>query len=157
MGRIYTLPLVSTAVTTAVDLAEILTPASLSLWIHNIFVGQSTELGDAQEEQLRLAVKSGQTTSGSGGNTGVTAVPRLIGDAAHGLTIETFNTTKASAGTIVTHGGPWPWNIRTSFDKWFTPETRIFLPPSTRLTLELIGAPADSVTIEGEILIEIIG
>jgi len=156
MGRHYSLPLVSTAVTAAVDLAEIVTAATHICIIHSIYLHQSTEAGDAQEEQLRLAFKTGQTTSGSGGNTGVTPVPRLLGDAAHGMTVETFNTTKASAGTIVTHGA-WPWNLRQAFEKIFTPETKIFIPPSTRATLELVAAPADSVTFEGEILLEVIG
>jgi hypothetical protein len=156
MGRIYSLPLPRTAVTAAVDLAEILTAATHICVIHAIELSQSTELGDAAEEQLQLAFKSGQTTSGSGGNTGVTPIPRLIGDAAHGMTVESFNTTKASAGTIVTHG-VWDWNIRVPFEKVFTPETRLIIPPSTRATLELVGAPTDSVTIGGQIILEVIG
>lgn len=156
MGRIYSLPLVRTAVTVAVDLAEILTAATHICVIHEIEVSQSTEVKDAEEEMLQLAWKSGQTTGGSGGNTGVTPIPRLIGDAAHGMTVETFNTTKASAGTIVTHG-VWDWNVRVPFIKLFTPETRLIIPPSTRATLELVAAPADSVTIGGNILLEVIG
>lgn len=156
MGRIYSLPLVRTAVSAAVDLAEILTAATHICIIHEIEVSQSSDAKDAEEQMLQLAFKSGQTTSGSGGNTGVTPIPRLIGDAAHGMTVETFNTTKASAGTIVTHG-IWDWNIRVPFDKIFTPETRILISPSTRATLELVAAPAGSVTIGGQIIVEVIG
>src|SRR5574338_394573 len=111
MGRIYNLPLARTAVTAAVDLAEILTAATHLCLIHSIEVMQSTDVKDAEEEMLQLAWKSGQTTSGSGGNTGVTPIPVLIGDSAHGMTVETFNTTKATAGTIVTHGR-WNWTVR---------------------------------------------
>ena len=156
MGRIYNLPLARTAVTVAVDLAEILTAATHICKILAIEVSQSTDVKDAEEEMLLLAWKSGQTTGGSGGNTGVTPVPILIGDAAHGMTVETFNTTKASAGTIVTHK-VWDWNVRIAFDKIFTPEQCLIIPPSTRATLELVGAPADSITIGGQIVIEIIG
>jgi hypothetical protein len=156
MGRIYSLPLVRTAVTAAVDLAEILTAAGHICIIHEIELSQSTDVKDAEEEMLQLAWKSGQTTSGSGGNTGVTPIPRLIGDAAHGMTVETFNTTKASAGTIVTHA-VWDWNVRIPFGKIFTPETRLIIPPSTRATLELVAAPADSITIGGNIVLEVIG
>ena len=156
MGRYYNLPLVRTAVTAAVDLAEILTAATHICVIHGIDLSQSTEVQDAAEEMLQLAWKSGQTTSGSGGNTGVTPIPILLGDAAHGMTVETFNTTKASAGTIVTHK-LWDWNLRVPFEKIFTPEHRLIIPPSTRATLELVAAPADSTTIGGQILIEIIG
>ena len=156
MGRIYALPLVDTAVTVAVDLAEIVTAATHICRIHTIELSQRTEVKDAEEEQLVLAFKSGQTTSGLGGNTAVTPIPRLLGDAAHGMTVETFNTTKASAGTIVTHG-LWQWNVRVPFEKIFTPETLIIIPPSTRATLELVFAPADSVTMFGTILLEVIG
>jgi hypothetical protein len=156
MGRIYRLPLARTAVTAAVDLAEILTAATHICVIHEIEVSQSTDVKDAEEEMLQLAWKSGQTTGGSGGNTGVTPIPRLLGDAAHGMTVETFNTTKATAGTIVTHGD-WDWNVRIPFLKVFTPETRLIIPPSTRATLELVAAPADSITIGGNIVLEVIG
>lgn len=156
MGRIYNLPLARTAVTAAVDLAEILTAATHICVIHAIEVTQSTDVKDAEEEMLQLAFKSGQTTSGSGGNTSVTPIPVLIGDAAHGMTIETFNTTKASAGTIVTHK-IWDWNVRVPFIYVFTPETRLIIPPSTRATLELVAAPADSITIGGQIVLEVIG
>ena len=156
MGRIYNLPLVRTAVTVAVDLAEILTAATHICVIHSIEITQSTEIKDAEEEMLQLAWKSGQTTSGSGGNTGVTPVPVLIGDSAHGMTVESFNTTKASAGTIVTHK-VWDWNVRVPFIYIFEPETRLVIPPSTRATLELVAAPTDSVTIGGQICLEVIG
>jgi hypothetical protein len=156
MGRMYNVPLVRTSVTVAVDLAELLTAATHICVVHAIEVSQSTDVKDAEEEMLLLAWKSGQTSTGSGGNTGVTPVPVLIGDAAHGMTVETFNTTKATAGTIVTHK-VWDWNVRIPFEKVFTPETRLIIPPSTRATLELVGAPADAITIGGQLVIEIIG
>lgn len=156
MGRIYNLPLARTAVTVAVDLVEIVTAASHICVIHGIEVSQSTDVKDAEEEMLQLAWKSGQTTSGSGGNTGVTPIPVLIGDSAHGMTVESFNTTKATAGTIVTHK-VWDWNVRIPFFWIPTPETRLIIPPSTRATLELVAAPGDSITIGGQIVIEIIG
>jgi ligand-binding SRPBCC domain-containing protein len=156
MGRMYNLPLARTAVTAAVDLVEILTASSHICVIHGIELTQSTEVKDAEEEMLQLAWKSGQTTGGSGGGTSITPIPILIGDAAHGMTVEAFNTTKASAGTIVTHK-VWDWNVRVPFLYVFTPETRLVIPPSTRATLELVSAPADSVTIGGQIVLEIIG
>ena len=158
MGRIYNLPMARTAVTAAIDFVEIVTAATHICWINAIEMSQSTEIKDAEEEMIQLAFKTGQTTSGSGGNTGVTPIPVLIGDAAHGMTVETFNTTKASAGTIVTHK-IFDWNLRiTPFPYIFTPETRLFIPPSTRATLELVTAPTpDAVTFGGQIVIEIIG
>lgn len=156
MGRMYNLPLASTAVTAALDIAEIVTAATHICIIHGIELSQSTEAKDAAEEMLRLAWKSGQSTSGSGGNTGVTPIPILIGDAAHGMTVETYNTTPASTGTIVTHK-LWNWNLRIPFFWYPPPEQRLVIPPSTRATFELLAAPEDSVTMAGQICLEIIG
>lgn len=156
MGRIYNLPLAPTAVTVAVDLVELVAAATHIIVVHGIELGQFTELGDAAEEQLKLAFKSGQTTSGSGGTASIVPIPLLIGDAAHGTTVEVFNTTKASLGTIVTHK-VWSWNVRTSFWWYPPPEQRLIIVPSARATLELVDAPADSITIGGQICIEIIG
>ena len=156
MGRIYNLPLARTAVTTVVDFAELTTAATHVCFIHAIEISQSSRVKDAQEEMIQLAWKTGQTTSGSGGNTGVTPIPVLIGDAAHGMTVETFNTTKASGGTIVTHK-VWDWDLRVPFIYVFTPETRLFVGPSTRATFELVAAPAASTVFGGQICLEIIG
>lgn len=155
MGRIYTAQFQAVAATLAQDLFELVAPADAIVAIHDICFSQSTELGDAAEEQLVLCLKSGQTTSGSGGST-PTAIPRQFGDAAFGGTVEANNTTKASAGTIVTHHS-WCWNIRGPFKEIFTPETRPILSPSRRATIELVNAPTDSVTISGFITFEEIG
>ena len=156
-GRVYNCPIASTATTVVRDLLEILTAATHICVIKSIELYQSTEVGDAQEEMLVLNLKSGQTTSGSGGNTGVTAVPILLGDSPHGMTIESMNTTQASAGTIVTHK-TWAWNLRINpFIYTFTPETELVIPPSTRATLSMDTTPADSVTIGGMVTLEIIG
>ena len=156
MGRIYRLPLVRTAVTAAVDLAEITAPAARLLIVHEIELSQSTEVKDAEEEMLQLTWISGHATSGSGGNAAVVAVPRLISDAAGTSVNETFNTTIASTGTAVNHG-LWDWNLRIPFQKIFTPETRIIIVPSVRHVLRLAAAPADSVTIGGSVVFEELG
>lgn len=156
MGRIYNIPIARTAVTVAVDLCEITNAATQMVRVWEIELSQSTEVKDAEEEMLQLAWKSGQTTSGSGGTASIVANPVQLGDAASGLTIEVFNTTKATAGTIVTHK-VWDWNLRIPFDKVFLPEQTLWIPPSGRVTLELVGAPVDSVTIGGQIVVEIYG
>jgi hypothetical protein len=156
MGRKYRTVATFTAQTAQVDIFEIVAPSTKALRILEIHLSQSTEVADAQEEQLLIHVKSGQTTSGSGGNTGVAAAPVSKGDSAAGSTIETHNTTKASAGTIVTHLSQ-AWNVRTPLDIIFTPETVIELPPSERMTVELGTTPADSITLGGYVVFEEIG
>ena len=155
MGRMYTAQFNEVAVTAQQDFFELNAPADAVVVIHEVHLSQNTEVADAAEEQLLVLFKEGATTSGSGGTT-PTAVPRSKGDPAFGGTVEANNTTKATAGTIVTHE-PHNWNIRAPFDRIFTPETRIELSPSGRFTVELAKTPADSVTISGFIVFEEVG
>lgn len=155
MGRLYTVQFNAVAVTAQQDFFEVVAPADAAVIVHDISLTQVSEVGDAAEEGLALLLKSGSTTSGSGG-TAPTAIPISLGDAAFGGTVEVNNTTKASVGTIVTHAA-WSWNIRMPFEKVFTPETRPVLSPSRRATLELATTPADSITVSGWMTIEEIG
>jgi len=155
MGRIYTVSFDGVAVTAVQDLFEIVAPADSIVLIHELQLSQETEIADAQEEMLNLVLKSGQTTSGSGG-TAPTAIPRLFADAAAGTTAEVNNTTEASTGTIVTHQ-VWNWNVRIPFVNIWTPETRPVLSPSRRATIEMTTTPADSITMGGTLVIEEIG
>jgi len=156
MARIYRAIAVNTAQTVQVDIFELNVASTKVVKLLEVHLSQLTEIGDAQEEMLLVQVKEGATTSGSGGNTGVAAVPAVKGDAAYAGTLETHNTTKASAGTIVTHL-QMNWNVRVPLDIIFTPETVIVLPPSARLTIELATTPTDSITFGGYIVFEEIG
>lgn len=155
MGRIYTGSFDGVSVSAAQDLFELVAPSDAIVVIHSLEVSQSSDAGDAEEEILRISLKSGQTTSGSGGTT-PTAIPLNFGDAAFGGSLEANNTTKASTGTIVTHYA-WGWNVRVDFTKIWTPETRPILSPSRRCTIELVAAPADAITASGTITFEEIG
>lgn len=152
MSGIYTAVFNNVAVTAIQDLFEIVAASDAVVLLHDIHLSQNTDVGDAAEEVLRIELTSGHTTSGSGGSA-PTAIPRNIGQAAFGGTVEVNNTTQASAGTIVTHY-VWNWNIRVGFDKIFTPETRPRIAPGTRMCLELPAAPADSVTMSGSVTFE---
>jgi len=158
MGRIYTAQFSGVATGIAQqDLFEIVAPSAGIVIIHDFTITQLSEVGDAQEEMLLLLLKSGQTTTGSGGSA-PGAVPLLIGDllSVFGGTVAANNTTKAIAGTIVTHLAE-NWNIRMPFQKIYTPETRPILSPSRRMTLELATTPADSITLAGTITFEEVG
>lgn len=155
MGRIYTVQFNGVAATAQQDFFEVVAPADSVVLVHEIGLSQSTEVGDAQEEGLSVLLKSGSTTSGSGGSA-ATPVPKELGDAAFGGTAEVNNTTKAADGTIVTHYA-WNWNVRAPFVQIFTPETRPVLSPSRRGTVELATTPADSITVSGYMVIEEIG
>ncbi len=154
-GRIYSAQFSGSAATAQVDFFELNAPSDAVVELLELHLGNQTEIGDAQEEMLLLAIKTGQTTSGSGG-AAPTAVPRQLGDSAFGGTVETMNTTKASGGTIVTHEVH-SWNVRIPFSRIWTPETTIILNPSTRLTVELGTTPADSITFCGTLVFREIG
>lgn len=155
MSRIYSAQFNSVAVTAQQDLFEVNVASTKAVIVHSLHLSQTTEVGDAQEEGLSILVKTGATTSGTGGTT-PTAVPRELGDAAYAGTVEANNTTKATAGTIVTHDAR-SWNVRVPLDVFWPPDQRIKLAPSARLTVELGTTPADSITMNGVIVLEEIG
>lgn len=155
MGMLYTAQFNGVAVTAQQDLFELTAPSDCIVVVHQILLAQTTEVGDAQEEGLSILVKRGATTSGSGGSA-PTPAPLEFGWAAAGSAVEVNNTTKASAGTIVTlHADA--WNVRSSLLILPTPELRIVLSPSQRLTVELATTPADSITMNGTLYFEEIG
>jgi len=155
MSSVYTVQFNGVAVTAQQDLFELTASSTKPIVILAIHLSQSTEVGDAQEEGLSLLFKSGQTTSGSGGSAPTPVATDSSGLAAS-FTAEVNNTTKASAGTIITHAA-WNWNVRMPFDYIFTPEQQMIMAASRRCTLELGTTPADSITMSGTIWVQEIG
>ncbi|MCC7484559.1 MAG: hypothetical protein IT529_06175 [Burkholderiales bacterium] len=156
MGRMYQVPIPFTAQTAQIDLCELTAGAEKPCVVHEIYVAQSTEAGDAQEEHLTLKLKRayGSVTSGSGG-TAPTPVPVNPDDAASGLAAEVNNTTKlvVGSGTIVDER-VYGWNVRVPMQIIFTPETRPRIKGGEKKVLELTTTPADSITIGGYVLVE---
>jgi hypothetical protein len=151
---IFTVQFTDVAVTAQQDFFELVAGSADSVLIHSLGLFQTTEVGDAAEEALTVLLKSGQTTSGSGGSA-PTAIPRKLGATAFAGTTEANNTTKASAGTIVTKY-VWGWNVRAPLVHIWTPETRPLVNPGTRMTVELGTTPADSITMSGYLEFEIV-
>ena len=155
MSGVYTVQFNGVAVTAQMDLFELVANSAKPIVILGFSLSQSTEVGDSAEEALSILLKSGQTTSGSGGST-PTPVANDSTMAAASFTAEANNTTKASAGTIVTHGA-WNWNIRVPLDVLFTQEQQLVMAASRRCTLELATTPADSITMSGVIWVQELG
>jgi len=156
MGMLYTGQFNGVAVTAQQDLFELTAPSDCVVLIHWIELSQTTEFGDAQEEELLILIKRGVgTTSGSGGSA-PTPAKLESGFAAAGSSLEVNNTTKMTGGTITTIT-PGSWNIRQERLWVYTPEVRIVLSPSERLTVELATTPADSITMNGEMKFEELG
>lgn len=150
--RFYSVVFENTAVTAAVDFFE-LTPADdKPIAIYGLFLGQTSDVGDAQDEILRYQIIRGQATSGSGGST-PTPRPLNRSDSAAGFTAEALNTTPASAGTAITlHTGE--WNVRVGENLWL-PQGSWWSASQTDTTLviRLAAAPADSLTMSGTVYV----
>ncbi len=150
--RCYTVSFSASAQTAAIDFFELITGAGGSLALLGLEIGQTTELGDAAEEQIRLQITraTGSYTSGSGGNTGVARPPVRAGEASATFTAETLNTTQIAAGSgALTVVSRYAFNLRAGYERFWTPETAISIGPSSALAIGLAAAPADSVTWEG--------
>lgn len=155
VGMRYTAAFDAVAVTALQDVFEIVAPADAVVEIIEIHLGQETEEGDAQAEMLAVSIRSGQTTSGSGGTT-VTPAALEPGFAAAGSTVEANNTTQASGGTIVAHVRE-AFHVAAGWHYVPLPESRIILSPSRRMTVQLEEAPADSATFSGYMVFREIG
>lgn len=157
MGRMYSAVFQGVAVTAAQDFFEFATPATGMLALHSVVLAQSTDVGDAAEEILRVEIArfTGAPTSGSGGTT-PTPAPLEGGAAASGVTTEVNNTTEISGGTKeILHADA--FNIRSGWLYHPTPEERLWLGPSDHMVVTLLAAPADSLTMEGTAIYEEFG
>jgi hypothetical protein len=125
---------------------ELLAAAEKPVAVLGFEIGQTSEVGDAQEEWLTLVLKrvTGAPTSGSGGGTS-TFIPRLPNDVAASATLETGNTTKLTGGTSAELARI-PWQVRQSALWRPTPEEIDVIAGGTRAVLELVTTPADSIS-----------
>lgn len=154
MGRMYAVTFENVAVTAAQDFFEISPADDKPVLIHAIYLSQSTDVGDAAEEMLRVTIKRGHTTSGSGGSAPTPAPLGSSAGAAAGFTAEVNNTTIASAGTAVDLHAE-TFNIRAGLVYIPTPEARPGASQAnTTLVVRLMAAPADSLSMSGTMIVE---
>lgn len=138
------------AVTTATDLFEITPVVDRPVIIYGITLGQTTDLGDAQEEVLMIGVYR-DATAGSGG----TALTEYnYNQAAIGASTAQVRVlgTASTGGTLI---DIIPWNIRIPLMWIPIPEMRLkfsnIAAEGPTSTFRLIAAPADSITVSGAI------
>lgn len=126
MARIYAVPYTGTLTNAGgdSDLLEVLPADDKPVMLRGWIIGQTSEVGDAAEESVRLTVyrMAATVTSGSGGSA-VTPVPLDSADAAAGLAAECNNTTVATTSGAATIVMELAWNERaTPFEFWFPDE-----------------------------------
>ena len=157
MGRMYAVSFENVTVSAAQDFFEVSPADDKPVLIHAVYLSQSSDTGDAAEELLRVTIKRGHTTSGSGGSA-FTPVPLTSSaGAAAGAAAEINNTTIASAGTAaVLHAET--FNVRAGWQYIPTPEARPGASQAnTTIVVRLEAAPADALSMAGTLIFEELG
>lgn len=151
MARMYTVSFSAVAVTAAQDFFEITPADDKPVEIVGLFLGQTSDSGDAQDEQLQISIIRGFTSSGSGGSA-PTPAPLKANDAAAGFTAEVNNTTVANTGTSVNlHQDA--WNVRAGYSNWWIPDTEPHANQGNTTIVVRTTAPADSITLSGTLYV----
>lgn len=153
MGRVYTVQFENVTVSAAQDFFEITPADDKPVKLKGLVLSQSSDVGDAAEELLRISIIRGHATSGSGG-TAPTPAPLDPVDTAAGFTAEANNTTIASTGTAVTLHSE-QFNIRSGYQIWWPPgcEPRASQAQTT-IVVRLLAAPADALSMSGTLYVE---
>lgn len=130
------------------DLIEITPADDKPIKLRGFTLAQTSEVGDAAEEGLRVSVirLPATVTSGSGGSAG-TAQKTDSADAACGATIEVNNTTVATTSGTAEILTELAWNIRNSpFDFWYPPGFEPRCKGAESLVVRLQTTPADDLS-----------
>ncbi len=152
------------AVAATQDLFELIPASGTAVKLHGVYLyNVGTDVGDAQEEMLRITVRrlSGYT-SGSGGSTDYPTSLDQAGGFARAAA-ETNNTTKATLTDNDSRLRAAGWNIRMPFELIWTPETRpvigydIDQGSASLVVVRLEANPADSITMSGTLEFEELG
>lgn len=138
MGRIYTVTYTGTLTLAGgdADLFELTPVSDKPIRLRGLILAQTTEIGDAAEENLRISIVRLPVTVTSGNGTAVTPVPLVSVDTAAGFTAKangaTVATTSGTAATLEESA----WNIRISpLERWWPDEA---MSPSVRASSVLV-------------------
>lgn len=141
----YSAPIDALAFTTATDVFECTVPSTCRMEVMEMDLCQTTDLGDAQEEVLRIGCYRGATAGSTG--TALTEQPFVdSNDGAARVAVVANRGTASTGGTLL---GIIGWNIRIPMEKLWLPELRPIAEISTVLTFRLLSAPTDSITVSG--------
>lgn len=148
MGFFYTASQDAQAITTAVDLLHVTVAADVPIELWGFDFANTTDLGDANEEVLRVGIYRGIT----GGGTGAALTEAALHDRAPAATAAVLGQAAASTGgTLVKTIF---WNVRQAGPAWLAiPETAIRVSAANDpIAFRLLAAPADSITLSYEVL-----
>lgn len=146
--RVYSASQDAQAVSTAVDLFHMTAATDQPITLLGLDLMQTTDLGDAAEEVLRIGIYRGVT--GGGGGTALTEVAL---DSKNSATIGCAVVGQGTASTGGTLVGLIGWNIRQAGPVWLPiPELRVYVTAAEDpVAFRLMAAPADSITLSGTV------
>ena len=156
MSRIYAVPFSGTLTTAGgnTDIWSINPAANRSINLRGFTLGQTSEVGDLNEENVRITVTRlpATFTVGSGGSAvTATATPQSSLDPVWGATIRTNDTTVATTSGTAQVLDEFGWNLRNSpYEHWY-PDER-FCPGAFNgqgLVIRLETTLADDISFTG--------
>jgi len=160
MSRMYRVPYTGTLANSTGDSDLLIIqpaddkPCRLVGWL----LGQSTEIGDAQEENLRITVRHMTATLTVTGGTSVTPVANRAGTndvAAAGFTATCNATTVTTTSGTSTIMEELAWNVRSSpWDRWIPEELRPLAIQGEGLIVRMESTPTDDITGELTFFVE---
>lgn len=125
MGRKYSIPFngTITAAGTDTDIWSLQPADDKPILLRGITLGQTSEVGDAQEEGVRITVRRlpATFTVGSGGNSVTAGAPlNSSGDTVWSFTARTNDTTVATTSGTAQVLDEFGWNERgTPYERWY--------------------------------------
>lgn len=158
MSRLYSVVLngTVTAAGTDADLLSFAAAANKPIRLRRLILSQYSEVGDAQEESIRITIKRlpATVTPGSGG---AAITPQLLdeNDAAAGFTARGNDTTPATtSGTAVTLED-FGWNERnTPFEMVWMPEMAPRVQNAGSLVVKMESTLADDISASVTAIVE---
>lgn len=146
-GRDYGVQVSAVSVGTAAqDLFEFGAADDKPIKMIGVELGQDSELGDAAEEAMRLAIRRGNTTGGSGGST-PTVRSLEKHDASAGFAAEANNTTKASTSGATFWSSAWNERM-TPAQFWWPDNTGVSSDQGdVTMCVEMVTTIADALTL----------
>jgi hypothetical protein len=151
MGFLYSASFTDTAVTAAVDVFELTATADKPLVLHKLVLCQSTDLGDAAEEVIRIGLYRG-ATAGSGGSASTEVAYTNSDEPTVSVASNHLVTTASTGGTLLEVIA---WNIRVPLLWLPPPEHRPRIDSSEDpVVFRFLAAPTDSITMSGTVIWE---
>jgi hypothetical protein len=149
MAFFYTATQDAQAITTAVDLMHVTVATDVPIQLWGFDIWNTTDLGDANEETLKVGIYKGVT--GGAGGSALTEAP--LHDRAPAATAAVVGQGTASTGGTLIH--TIGWNVRQAGPAWIAQHEDASIRVSAAndpIALRLLAAPADSITLGYELL-----